>query len=67
MFCRERSIAPSCSPWHVPAGLAPEVLAGGRASAASDVFSWGVVMWEVSWFYLFFVCEPDGIASRGGG
>jgi hypothetical protein len=30
-----------------PRWLAPEVLAGGRATAASDVFSFGVVLWEL--------------------
>lgn len=31
-----------------PRWLAPEILKGARASAQTDVFSYGVVMWEAS-------------------
>lgn len=33
-----------------PRWLAPEILAGGRATASSDVFSFGIILWELlSW------------------
>lgn len=50
---RQRPLA-SCSSSHLPVAppaacswLAPEILKGARASAASDVFAFACVLWEV--------------------
>ncbi len=44
--------------------LAPEILSGGVASLASDVFSFGVVMWELmTWQLPWSSSNPWGIVS----
>jgi serine/threonine protein kinase len=49
--CDRRNGAPAASPHkcvsHMRALQAPEVLMGGSAMAASDVFSFGTVLWEL--------------------
>lgn len=44
-----------------PFYAAPEVSSSGRASRASDIFSYGVLMWEA------FVCKPPWIKRADGG
>lgn len=44
--------------------LAPEILSGGVASTASDVFAFGVVLWELmTWRLPWSSSNPWGIVS----
>lgn len=45
--CRRQTDPVPCPSAHTRRWLAPEILKGARASAQTDVFSYGVVLWEV--------------------
>jgi serine/threonine protein kinase len=54
----EGSLASSVEGANNPRWMAPELLRGGQATFASDVFAFGVVMWEVLTWDIPWHTEP---------
>ncbi len=65
----EGSMASTVGGANNPRWLAPELLKGSPATLASDVFAFGVVMWEVLTWDIPWQTEPlyvVGVWGRGG-